>query len=463
MTSLAILSGVTSLEQLRALLPVAYRHKTIADDEFLTEALGKARTFDVNFAEADLNSILANGNNLDGARASASASAKKKLLLSDGLLLLPSAPPPPRDYIWERYFFAGNYVVLGGPGGVSKTMLAMGLSVHIALGTPWAGRKTAAGGVMQFLGEENAAEISRRNGAIARNLSQAERERIEKFIRAFPMAGKDIRLTRLEQQNAVPTGFDEQIIALAKEFATLVAKVSLIVIDHARLALGGDPNAADHVTEMTRLLTNIATQTGAAVMLLAHSPKSTLGKDDETNAVNATDIAGSSAFVDNARCAMMLTTMDDKQARKFGCQETRQQYARLKIVKNNYGPTGDEIWFHRGHDPDYEVAVLEPVTLQTVPKAGTHAVKALDDKVVAIVKQAPAPLTPTALRRSYSGKGGRLAASEQDVEDATRRLVASGRLILRAPTPDEREEHNIHKNAKNVLWPGKVQGEGCGA
>ncbi len=389
---------------------------------------------------------------------------RRRLSLSDGDVTLPLQPPPSRDHVWEKLFFAGKYAVLAGPGGVSKTMLALGLATQIALGEPWAGLKTGAGGAMLFLGEEDADEVRRRLGAIARNRTPVERQKLEQHVRAFPMAGKDLRLTQLDQHNATATGFEDEIIALAGEFALIVGKVSLIVIDHARLAMGGDPNAADHVTGFTRLLTHIADETGAAVLLLAHSPKSTLSKEDDTNAVSAADIAGSSAFVDNARCAMMLTTMDAQQAKKFDIAlSARQSYVRLKIVKNNYGPTGSEIWFQRRHDPDYEVAVLEPMTMQPASKVTPQSKQALDDKIVDVVKGVPGTLTKTKLRNWYSGKAGSLEASEAEVEQAIEGLVKEGRLELREPTQEEREQHNIHKNAKKVLWPGEVQGEGCGA
>jgi hypothetical protein len=58
MTALAILSGVTSLGQLKSLLPVAYQHRNIGDDEFVAAALSKAQAFDPAFCTADLESII---------------------------------------------------------------------------------------------------------------------------------------------------------------------------------------------------------------------------------------------------------------------------------------------------------------------------------------------------------------------------------------------------------------------
>ena len=73
-------------------------------------------------------------------------------------------------------------------------------------------------------------------------------------------------------------------IDLAKQHANKADyPVGLIVLDHARLVMAGDPLSADHVTALLRALTRIAVETGAAVLLLAHSPKSTYGKEGEAD------------------------------------------------------------------------------------------------------------------------------------------------------------------------------------
>lgn len=58
MTALPILSGATSLEQLKSLLIVAYQHRTISEDDFIAGALNTAQSFDKTFNLADLKSII---------------------------------------------------------------------------------------------------------------------------------------------------------------------------------------------------------------------------------------------------------------------------------------------------------------------------------------------------------------------------------------------------------------------
>ncbi|MFA6312656.1 MAG: primase-helicase family protein [Sterolibacterium sp.] len=57
MTIVPILSGATSLKQLKKLLPLAYQYRKSGNDEFFAEALTKAKTFDANFTLADLLAI----------------------------------------------------------------------------------------------------------------------------------------------------------------------------------------------------------------------------------------------------------------------------------------------------------------------------------------------------------------------------------------------------------------------
>lgn len=58
MTALPILSGATTLDQLKQLLPLAYLHRNVSENEFLAGALIKAQAFDNTFTIVGLQSII---------------------------------------------------------------------------------------------------------------------------------------------------------------------------------------------------------------------------------------------------------------------------------------------------------------------------------------------------------------------------------------------------------------------
>jgi len=76
---------------------------------------------------------------------------------------------------------------------------------------------------------------------------------------------------------ATTTVLTKEIAQHAKRLAAESGvAVTMMVIDHTRLAMAGDPNDAEDVTQPTRVLTSIAQHTGSAVFSLGHSPKSGL-------------------------------------------------------------------------------------------------------------------------------------------------------------------------------------------
>ena len=82
--------------------------------------------------------------------------------------------------------------------------------------------------------------------------------------------------------------------------------------------MSGDPNAADDVSQLTRVLAKIANATQAVVVLIAHSPKSAMTKD---GASDASEIFGSGAFTDNTRGTFVLNTMRTEEANTYGKDE----------------------------------------------------------------------------------------------------------------------------------------------
>lgn len=271
---------------------------------------------------------------------------------------------------------------------------------------------------------------------------------VERLVYCEAAAGQDLRLTMLNDGNVHETSLVERIIhTVLSHQQACGTRVGLIVIDHARLVMAGDPIASDHVTALLRALTSIAAKTGAAVLLLAHSPKSTYGKDGDAD---PSEVFGSGAFVDHTRAALVLHVMREKEAKYYGLSDDdRKNHVCMQVVKANYGPSGGSWWFKKEVIPDWHAIELVPAFLLPKGQAATQSV--LDRKMIDVVKNSPGQLTGRALRDRYSGTNGHLGVSEQKVRDALHRLLSDGILILRPPTKAERDKHRLSANIREVL------------
>jgi AAA domain/Primase C terminal 2 (PriCT-2) len=367
---------------------------------------------------------------------------------SKGQMCIPTVPPPPRDYVLGKVLVAGTVGVMAGVGAAAKTTAAIQFAIHGALGRNLGAFEIGQFATAVFLAEESPAERDRRFGALSSKLSAAERAQIERLVYCEAAAGQDLRLTVLKDGNVNETQQVDRIIQTVLSHQQECQKrVGLIVIDHARLVMAGDPIASDHVTALLRALTSIAAKTGAAVLLLAHSPKSTYGKDGEAD---PSEVFGSGAFVDHTRAAIVLHTMREKEAKQFGLSDAdRKEHVCMQVVKANYGPTGGSWWFKKEVIPNWSTVELVPVFL--LPKGQANTQSSLARKITDIVKANPGQLTKRVLRDRYSGTNGQLGASERAVRVALERLLQEGTLILRALTKAEREKHRLSSNTRTVL------------
>ncbi len=372
------------------------------------------------------------------------------LPLDKGRVSIPTSPPAQRDYVWQGRMVAGHAYAMGGFGGVSKSQAALQFAASISMGMPFGNIATKKGSTLLIFGEDDISEITRRLGAYASHeqLSPAQRTEVEKNIRTFGLIGEDTRLTATRNGVLEATEFSEPIIAAAAELARVSGEATrLIVLDHAGLAHGGDFNAREDVSLTMRIVNHIAHETGAAVLLLAHSPKSsTVSETSEASA-----IAGSTAFVDQTRGALILATMRPSEAKTLGIPEaTRHEYVSLSVVKNNYGKTGDVSWFLRNSPPGWEVGVLVPIDLQS-PLKGACPKTGVADRVKQFIATHPGQYAKSAIRDRHSGKTGVLKASKNEVAAAIEEMLAAGVLIVREPTPEERSKFGLPQQTKSIL------------
>jgi hypothetical protein len=367
--------------------------------------------------------------------------------LAEGDLLLPSKAPPPRDYIFANSVTRGTVIIVGGLGGTSKTTLVMQVAIHSATDKSWGSLQIREGSSLLFLGEESAGEKSRRFGGLCADLSKTDRDKVTQRVRAFPAIGKDLRVTQSVGGDPMPTLFADEIIKLALQHqAASCTELSFIVLDHTRLFMSGDPNAADDVSQLTRVLAYIANATQAVVILIAHSPKSAMAKE---GASDASEIFGSGAFTDNTRGTFVLHTMRTEEAKTYGKDDyQRSDYVCLTNVKANYGKAGGEWWFRKESVHDWQIGKLVPETLYNAKMFTQFS--DLSNRLVDLVKTKPGTLTVSKVR-GLAGKTGELGASERVVRNAIDRLVDEGELILEPLTKEQRAERGLSANVKEVL------------
>lgn len=369
--------------------------------------------------------------------------------LTGGKINLSATPPPPRDYVVEDLIVAGKVAVLGGLGGVSKTMCAMTLAVRIALGRSFVDKAVKEGCALLILGEEDQGEIDRRFNAICHdmNLTPSEMQLVQERVRAFPLNGMDARLTKVTSGNLEGTTFTAEIVTAALRLEHDAGlPVAMIALDHAGLIHGGEFNSREDVVQTMRQAGVIAGETGAAVIALAHSPKNSIGKEHS----DQSDVAGSAAWVDLARAVFMMRTMTEAEGKPFGIPKAvLPSYVSLSVVKNNYGPGDQKFWLMRQSAHRYGVSVLREVTLTPVPTVNANT--ALRTKVKNFISAHPGQYSKTKLRDTRSGKDGEFKASKHSVEATVEDLIAAGELRLRPPTDVERKQFGLRPQVTGVL------------
>lgn len=371
-----------------------------------------------------------------------------KLLPTLGFVQIPLTPPPARDVV-AIGMVKGQSYILTSFGGVGKTQLAIQLACEVARGGQFADETLKLGSVLTIHSEDDLAEIQRRAGAwaVTANYDTLSLTKIEANWAAHGLVGVDTRLVATINKDLQQTGFVQEVIDNVKAQAANSSRdVRLIILDHAGLMHGGDFNDKADVALFMRTVNKIAVETGAAVLVLAHSPKSAASKEES----DASMIAGNTAFVDMARGAFVLATMRKEEAKKYGYNDdTRHGFASLVTVKNNLGPSNVERWFKRTSVADWEVGVLEDIVL-SIPikpvKGGITTQQLIKD----FIKAHPGQFSKTGLRNSHAGMEGVFKASKGGIDAAIGELLARGEVLLRKPTEFEKNTFG-HRAAIQVM------------
>jgi AAA domain len=357
-------------------------------------------------------------------------SKKFELDLNSGRLTYVESSPA-RDFLFGSDLIPLHTVsIIGGNGGTGKSMALSYMTAHSACGLSFSDRTATQVCSLVLAFEDDQNELNARYSAIMANFTDNQKTLVQENIRAISLVGKSMQLVTMKGRNTEATGMSDILIEKLLELKSKTGlSNALLVLDHARLVATLDWNDSGQISVLTRELHKIAHEAEATVLLVAHSPKTTLSANHVTSQA---DIAGSSALVDNLRHILIVRGMNQDEAKSLGIKEDhRKQYTKIECVKSNYSETGHIGWFKRDRALNHPVGTLTHVNLvKTTPtKIGDTAD---ESKLIKYIK-ANSDLTLTELR-ARAGKKTPLGLSDLVVQKLVNKLLNDGLLIYVEPS-----------------------------
>jgi hypothetical protein len=305
---------------------------------------------------------------------------------------------PHRRWQYGIDLLRGEITLLGAPGGVGKSSLAIGVSVAIATGKPLLDEKVWEGELrcLYFNGEDSGTEMLRRIYAFCLRHGIAEQD-----LGRLLVAGADdwrvqrTSFLRTEKGNSV---LDEAGLA---HFETVIESLrpDTVVVDPLVVFCGGG-NINDNAVMalVMRALKRLAGKYDFAGLLIHHTKK---GADLS----NAEAISGASAIVNLARRAIMTVPMTLEEAKAAGVLPSyRSRYFKVVAAKSNLAPRSEDA-------PRYELCSI------TLPNA-EPPVYTCGDGVQAVARVKLSQLSGTTA-----------AGIDQNVQRAILDAVDLGKLI----------------------------------
>ncbi|MGV8954683.1 MAG: AAA family ATPase [Cypionkella sp.] len=233
--------------------------------------------------------------------------------------------PPEREWHVDPLIPTGTVTLLGGDGGVGKSLLAMQLAIATASpgNSKWCGRRVSDGPAVYVSAEDDEDELHRRVRAIctADGIDADELFRLT----IVPLAGEDAVF-------AAPggTGLKTTPLFIAIEAQLKKEPTALLVLDTLADLFAGDENVRAHARQFIGLLRGLAIRHHCAVVVLAHPSLSGISSGSGTS--------GSTGWSNSVRSRLYL----DRVKAEDGF-ETDPNVRVLRTMKSNYGPIGGEI------------------------------------------------------------------------------------------------------------------------
>lgn len=247
--------------------------------------------------------------------------------------------PPPLDQVING-LVAGTVGSIIGSGGTGKGFFVLSVLADLATGRNFCGldinELSDNQSACLITLEDPKAILQHRLYNLGSLLDAGDRIKFQRKIHIESMSGG---ITHLIDSN----GNVNQMLLV--QMAKALTGYRLVILDTLRRFHAGNENDSGHMSTLISCFEVIAEHTGAAILFLHHTNKtSTL-----TGASDQSSSRGASAITDNIRCQFNLTKMTEEDAEQYGILgDNRNKYVSIINSKTNYSESKSKIWLKRG-------------------------------------------------------------------------------------------------------------------
>lgn len=339
--------------------------------------------------------------------------------------------PPLVDWLIRDHIELGRGSLISGLGGSSKTRMLYHLGIGSCIGRlPWGWDVSKQGKAVLLLNEDRCADAHRiiHGMCIALDLSEDDRALLMDRLIVYPLAGESVRLLMFDEKTRmlVENGFAKRL----SEEVNRLGNVVFVGLDPALSLTPGDENDQSHQRVLGKLVDDLAINTGAAVVLVAHAAKAIQGRDE----IESHSSRGGGAITDAVRCEMVMRAMTPKEAQKLGIadQTERRRHVQLAITKANSCPPESftPVWLRRG-----EFGALAGAELAQEVAESEAPLKANDLKILGLLREMCMDRVPKledwragAIERGYIPSGLQKESQVQAMKRTISRLSGAGEI-----------------------------------
>jgi RecA-family ATPase len=350
-----------------------------------------------------------------------------------------SEPVPERRWIVPDLIPERNVTLLGGDGGVGKSLLALQLAVACALGgRDWIGHRTRSCRVLGYFCEDDEDELHRRLSPILK-LYGASFADVADRLTLISAVGSDNLL--LEFPSPYEAGVTTPLYHRIRERA-LETGAELVLLDSLHDLFGGNENDRRHARQFVGELRQIALPIKGAVLMTGHPSKD--------GRLTGSGEAGSTAWNNALRSRLYLTAPRRDEA------GGEPDYRELKTMKANYAAAGGltRIRWREGvfveEPPARGRGIVDRLTLERDLVEGLRSL---------IENGARVPADPNA-RQGFANAVRQLKPCEiydwATVCAVQQQLIANGKLVRVEMGPPSRRR--IYLRPANMIYPGELTG-----